>query len=183
MNFDERFSRFLFERTKDSYVLTKFAIFCGSFLIWIMLGMVIGSVGEMMRNELLEVRQYLWALLFILSILFPWSITFVLSRWVKRPRPFESEHYKPIIKLFVYTNSFPSAHSTIAFALAGAFIYPYDPVMLSIMLVCAVLVGLGRMMVGVHYVSDVVVGALIGFFGGLAFRFGIMLLILSLFGN
>ncbi|MEK7615500.1 MAG: phosphatase PAP2 family protein [Patescibacteria group bacterium] len=166
MSIDERFSRFLFERTKDSYVLTKFAIFCGSFLIWLMFGLAIG-------------RMFADSLFLIPLVFFPWLVTFVLSRWIKRPRPFESEHYKPIIKLFVYTNSFPSAHSTLAFALAGAFIH--DPIVLLIMTVCAVLVGLGRMMVGVHYLTDVLVGALIGFVGGFAFRVLLTIILLYLY--
>jgi len=148
MNIDESFSRALFTYSKNSIFLTKLAIFCGSFLIWLMLGFSLGRV--------------FWNILFLVPIiLLPWGVTFFISSLVKRPRPFESEHYKPIIKLFVYTNSFPSAHATIAFALVAAFLR--DGEVWPFMLIAAFLVGLGRLMVGVHYLSDVLVGACIGF--------------------
>lgn len=100
--------------------------------------------------------------LFLVPILLlPWGVSLLLSEWMKRPRPFHPEHYKPLIHLFVETPSFPSSHATVAFALVAAF--TSDIIIWPLMLVGAVLVAFGRVAVGVHYVSDVVVGALIGF--------------------
>lgn len=163
LNIDERLSRAIFDFTKKSVLLTKFAIFCGSFLIWLMMGFAIG-------------RGFSDLPFLSMMVLIPWVITGIISFLVKRPRPFEAEHYKPIIKLFVYTNSFPSAHSTLAFALPVAFTFKtlFDPLTFTILFACAILVAIGRVAVGVHRLSDVIVGALIG---GLTGFF-----ILSLFG-
>jgi undecaprenyl-diphosphatase len=94
-------------------------------------------------------------------IFLPWGISILLSEWIRRPRPFHSEHYKPLIELAIDTPSFPSQHTTIAFALVAIFLN--QPLVWPFMLLAGVLVGLGRLAVGVHYLSDIVVGAIIGF--------------------
>ncbi|MCG3208047.1 MAG: hypothetical protein FOGNACKC_01648 [Anaerolineae bacterium] len=61
--------------------------------------------------------------------------------------------------------SFPSGHAarTIAFALAAIFFYPLVG---AILVVVALAIALARIAVGVHYVSDVLAGLLVG--GGVA---------------
>jgi|SRR3989344_1016641 len=77
-----------------------------------------------------------------------------------RPRPFlvyDIEH------LFIEnSSSFPSGHSLFFFALAGA-IYHFNKKWGSFFLFLAFLIGIARIMAGVHYPSDVLVGAFIGF--------------------
>ncbi len=94
--------------------------------------------------------------------IFSAAVTQGLKRLVKRPRPFVT--YPFIIKRENETNySFPSGHTSSAF---------YDAVSLSILfpkwyviassLLWASSVGYARMYQGVHYPSDVVVGAMVG---------------------
>jgi undecaprenyl-diphosphatase len=57
--------------------------------------------------------------------------------------------------------SFPSGHTITAFAVAvslGAFY----PVLLGILLVCAFAIATSRILLGMHFLSDVAVGALVG---------------------
>lgn len=60
-----------------------------------------------------------------------------------------------------YDYSFPSGHTTAAFSIAvSAFIF-YQPVGILLLFV-AFMVGISRMYIGVHYPSDVFIGALLG---------------------
>ncbi|MBM5789915.1 phosphatase PAP2 family protein [Candidatus Parcubacteria bacterium] len=162
MTTDECFSQKLFDLARTSPRTRDVAIFCASQLVWLMVGFAIGPSFPLS--------------LMLAPILFlPWGVSLVLSQWVKRPRPFHQEHYKPLIHLFVETSSFPSSHATVAFALVAAFVG--DVRVWPFMLLGAILVALGRVAVGVHYASDVVVGALIGF--GLGY---VMNIAFTLFG-
>lgn len=107
-----------------------------------------------------------------------WFITFLLQIIVRRKRPFECNLYEAHIPLLCKTPSFPSAHSSIAFALVsisvGCFSWWIDNIShisLSVALfgiglysLFAIWIALSRVAVGVHYVTDVVVGAILGFF-------------------
>lgn len=159
MHTNEEWSRILFDFARVSSRRRDIAVFCASALIWLMAGFGIG-------------RTYPHMLSLMSIILLPWGASLFLSDWIKRPRPFHPEHYKPLIHLLIETPSFPSSHATIAFALVVAFIH--DVTVWPFMLVGAVLVAIGRMAVGVHYLSDVVVGALIGFGLGYAIRVIVM---------
>ena len=57
--------------------------------------------------------------------------------------------------------SFPSGHTITAFAMAAALITFY-PVLWLPMIVCAISVAASRVVLGMHFLSDVVVGAAIG---------------------
>jgi undecaprenyl-diphosphatase len=78
-----------------------------------------------------------------------------------RPRPFESHHVS-----YVYGRShdpsFPSDHASAAFAIAFAVLL-VDRVVGSLFLATAVLIGLGRVVIGAHYPADVLAGVLVGF--------------------
>ena len=66
-------------------------------------------------------------------------------------------------------NSFPSGHTNAAFAFALALCMAAPKRWMKITAVCmAVVMGLSRLYVGVHFPSDVLVGALIGSLCGLA---------------
>ncbi len=57
--------------------------------------------------------------------------------------------------------SFPSGHTITAFAVAVA-LGAFYPVMLGGLLFCAVCVAVSRVLLGMHFLSDVIVGALLG---------------------
>jgi undecaprenyl-diphosphatase len=115
-------------------------------------------------NKKLRTRVYL-ALGSVIVVRF--AITEVLKRLINEPRPYE---VLPVHKLIVDNEhglSFPSGHATIYFGLAFAFwgteyFWPF--------FVAAVIGSLGRVLVGVHYPSDVLAGAVIGALGTLVLR-------------
>lgn len=102
------------------------------------------------------------ALMILLSVAFSAIVANVLKYSIDLPRPYEI--YPFIKKLSVGGSpSFPSGHTTDAFAFAMAVSLLYRKWLLILpCLVWAVLVGYTRMILGVHFPSDVLAGAFIG---------------------
>ncbi|MDF1617769.1 phosphatase PAP2 family protein [Petrocella sp. FN5] len=83
----------------------------------------------------------------------------VIRRFINRKRPFEIMGFKPLIE-HEKGCSFPSKHGTSAFAIAIAMMWVH-PLLGCLGILMAVLTGISRVMVGVHYPSDIVGGLLI----------------------
>jgi membrane-associated phospholipid phosphatase len=156
---DQRLSRKIFEATKKSWVLRHLAVFCADDLIWLLVGIGLFSGISSLNNLSISL------VMFFGTLGIPWLVTAGISRIVKRPRPYDSQEYKPIIRPFIGTYTFPSSHATFAFALA-AFAATTDFSNLFIwFLIGAIFIAFGRVAVGVHYISDIIVGAVIGSIG------------------
>ncbi|WP_051663438.1 phosphatase PAP2 family protein [Alicyclobacillus macrosporangiidus] len=86
-----------------------------------------------------------------------------ISRWVDRPRPFETAGFAPLVG-HAGGQAFPSNHATGAFALAVSFVHvpAYGPVLLAL----AVLLCVSRVYCGLHHLTDVLGGALHGALAG-----------------
>ncbi len=96
-------------------------------------------------------------------------VNFTIKPLVSRPRPWL------VIENFVNLvpehdpNSFPSGHTNAAFAFALSVCMSAPKKWMKIFAVCAaVVMGLSRLYVGVHFPSDVLAGAVIGAMCGLA---------------
>ena len=81
-------------------------------------------------------------------------------------RPYEVYNYTPAVPKNTKGKSFPSRHTACAFIIAMAFLY-IDVKIGIIMLVLATLVGITRILSGVHFIRDVVSGALISIITGI----------------
>jgi undecaprenyl-diphosphatase len=99
-----------------------------------------------------------------------WGVAFALQQLFRRKRPFV-DGSPALIQMWLETPSFPSVHSSIAFAVAGAFLWASVPAAWLLLVLAAVLAW-SRVRVRVHYASDVMAGAVIG----LAVSYGIHLL-------
>jgi len=94
-------------------------------------------------------------------------ITEIIKRLYSSPRPYIIlEGVKKIIAGNTDYQSFPSGHTTIFFALATA-IYFFNKKLGIVSFVVAILVGLSRIFVGVHWPIDILGGAVIGIVSGI----------------
>lgn len=85
----------------------------------------------------------------------------LIKHLIDRPRPYiKFDNIE--LKVIPFENySFPSGHTTASFSLA-MFFSLYLPQFILLFFVLAGLIGLSRIYLGVHYPSDVIIGALIG---------------------
>jgi undecaprenyl-diphosphatase len=89
----------------------------------------------------------------------------VLYKWLKqktlRPRPYEVHQDIWLTGIPLDRFSFPSGHTLHAVAFTTVALV-YYPALTSLLVPFAVMVGLSRVILGLHYPSDVLAGALIG---------------------
>lgn len=123
-------------------------------LIWILLGLAL-LIGKKTRPV-----GYAALLSLCLGALFN---NILLKNMVARPRPYD---VSPLIHPLVARPkdfSFPSGHTCASFASAFVY-YRMCPKRYGVpLMVLACGIGLSRLYVGVHYLSDVVAGGLVGF--------------------
>ena len=96
-----------------------------------------------------------------LSFILALAINMLIGLFVHRVRPNDAGLTHALISISPDW-SFPSDHSATSMAIAAALWFQDRKKLASVFLIAAVAVGLSRIFVGVHYVSDVVSGAMVG---------------------
>ncbi len=106
------------------------------------------------------------ALLYLSLLVASWSLAMALKPIFAVPRPED-------IRFVTCTTgySMPSGHTLMSFA-SAVFLHPRAGKLKVLVWVFAVLVSLSRVFIGVHYPSDVLVGALLGCLLGLLWLYG-----------
>ena len=97
----------------------------------------------------------------------------IIKEFVARPRPWLSVEGLEYVMYEASKHSFPSGHTCASFAAAAAWRSQAPKKWIGIAgTVLAVLMGMSRMYIGVHYLTDVLAGAAVGTFcGWMAVRF------------
>ena len=85
---------------------------------------------------------------------------------INAKRPYEVYGYEPSVSKKTRGKSFPSRHTACAFIIAMAFLYVQTKLGI-IMLIIAAIIGMTRVLAGVHFIRDVIGGAVIGTLIGL----------------
>lgn len=98
-----------------------------------------------------------------ISVIVAYALAEGLNLLFPVPRPFVAEEFTPLIgvPLSEYYASFPSGHATFLATLGGAIFFTEKLPGVSI-LILGILVGIGRVLAGVHYPIDILGGFLIG---------------------
>ena len=94
------------------------------------------------------------------TVLVAWGISAILKIIVHAPRPFVGRGIPNAFMVQDYT-SFPSGHATLFFAIATA-VFLYNRKTGSLLYLFATVIAVFRVIAGIHYPIDVVVGAGIG---------------------
>ncbi len=158
---DLRLFRWLNGPAGLSPAFDTFVIFGATWLIFLMAALEIGYVAVAWKTARFEERfenlvQAVWA------ALIGYATQGVLGFLWFRPRPFVAlSHVVKLVERAPFEKSFPSAHATVAFALAFA-MFARDRKWGSALLAMAVAVALCRVAAGVHYPSDALGGAFVG---------------------
>ncbi len=121
------------------------------------LGMV--AVALVTENKKLELKSYEVAVSLALTVVTTGGLKVI----IKRPRPYET--YPNLIHPdeYDYGNSFPSAHTSMAFSTATSVFLNYKKWYVAVPLYTwAAVVGYSRMYLGQHYPTDVLAGAVVG---------------------
>ena len=112
-----------------------------------------GAVGTLLRAVLVPGVSF--------------SLVTVLRKAINAPRPYEVFDASPIIPKDTRGNSFPSRHAFSIFVIAMTFCACCPLAWVGpVMLVAGVLLAVIRVVSGVHFPRDVVVGALLGMLAG-----------------
>lgn len=118
---------------------------------------------------MLRGNSLLWPLLAVPAVVF--VLGTALRRAINRPRPYETLGFTPLFPKDTKGQSLPSRHCFSAACIAVAAI-PVSPAAAAVLAGLAVVIALTRVLCGVHYISDVLVGLV---FGAAASRLGLIL--------
>lgn len=104
-----------------------------------------------------------WRVLLIPAISF--VLVSLIRYYINAPRPYEVSNSVPIIKKDTKGKSFPSRHVFSVFVIASTLYYISNPLGLFLM-VAGIGLAIIRVVGGVHFPRDVIVGAIIGILAG-----------------
>ena len=140
------------------------AVFCASVLIWLLFAWYVWSLMWRKRGGGHEMFAV------ILGGAMAYLFNAAVSLWWFRPRPFAAlSNVHQLIYHSTASKSFPSDHATLAFFLA-TLLAIHRPQWRWRAYSVAAFIALGRVVVGVHYPSDILAGAIVGTVFGLLTR-------------
>ena len=128
-------------------------------------GLVFVAYPALMLYVLICRRECFWRALIV-----PGSMFFFVSglrKVIDRPRPYETLAIKPLLVKDKKGESMPSCHIFSVFVIAMTFMYVFGAGAAVPFFIIGVVMALLRVIGGVHYPSDVLVGAAIGLLSGI----------------
>jgi len=138
--------------------------FIASFLIWLMVFIFITFYGikKKVKKDII-VRV-------ILSTSIAWILSEVLKKLIPSIRPFNLNGYPPLTITIPTDSSFPSSHTSAAFAFAISLFFYKTEVGFAFLL-GAITVAVGRILANVHFIKDILGGIVLGGMSALLVNF------------
>ncbi len=165
MNLDYTLFRLINGLSGKVAIFDWLAIFLADYLGYVL---ILGAIILFFLEKKWQQRFYFFSLGALSVILSRGIITEAIRFFYYRPRPSVALGIHPLINSDV-TGSFPSGHATAYFALAMVVYYLFEKNKESIsrkwqlwFIGLTVLMGIARIIVGAHWPSDILVGAIIG---------------------
>lgn len=159
-NLDLYLSQYLFQLGRDLPQSLVVGLAVG--LIWILFAFVFYRARRLATRRAQALFLFRAGLAAVIGL----GINALITYFYWRPRPFAVLEFAALISKSPLDKSFPSDHAVVAWALA-MMLFLYDKKSGYWGAGAAALIGLGRVLAGVHYVGDVLVGAGIGVLVGL----------------
>ena len=159
MNLEIKIFEFLRGLTNQSPVLDWFVVFIGQYFPYLLF---LGALWFVLSVPEWKARVFRFAFLSLTAILSRGLITEAIRFFHDRPRPFALMEFTPLID-HAATAAFPSGHAAFYFALAFA-MFMFSKKWGAWFFVGALLVGVARVIAGVHWPLDILGGAVVGIF-------------------
>lgn len=142
------------------------------------LGLVVYLVAEVLVYILAVILYLLWrhpepaskhhgnkkaVLLALMSVIVALAVKSLIAFLVLRERPVVSHPELMVMQFRVDPSSFPSGHTLVAFAGAFSLLFSKARPWGTVFLISAAAIGVSRVAAGVHYPTDIIAGALLGY--------------------
>jgi len=152
-NIDLYFSRFFFNAgvIAPSWII----IFFGTYFIWF-LGAALFFI--LSKNRKTFLKDLFWLFIYVAV---SYSINIVIGILFYRHRPYETLGVDALISTKLLDKSFPSSHAVVAFTIA-AFFYFKNKKTAMLFFLAAFLISISRVMASIHYLGDIIGGAILG---------------------
>lgn len=129
--------------------MTPFMIFAAKYLVYLLI--VAAAVVVFLQKKEVQKRMIVFA---VISL----PISYLLAKFAGKlfydPRPFVTQHVAPLIP-DAPTNGFPSDHALLSFAVAWI-VFLHNKKLGTVFLLVALIVGIGRVYVRVHFPIDII---------------------------
>jgi undecaprenyl-diphosphatase len=160
MNIDSAIFNFLNGFAGKNIFLDKAAVFFAEYFQYVLALVFLAFVFKNFRKYL-PMTISAGVSVFLSRIV----ITEILRHFFFRLRPFVDNQAILLINQSPREASFPSGHATLFFALSMA-VYYYNKKFGIVLFVSSIFISLSRVFAGVHWPSDILVGAVIGILSG-----------------
>jgi undecaprenyl-diphosphatase len=142
-----------------SPALDMIFFFLAEYLIYLM---PLGYIAAFARSKSSTKEWLVLAICVASGIVAVLLLNQLIGFYFFRNRPFIGHQIFYYASPGLLAKSFPSDHTTVAFLMASALLYSKHRLWGWLLMVTAFLVGIARIVIGVHYPADILAGALLG---------------------
>jgi len=160
MNLDSYIFHYINQFAGISPYLDKVAIFFAEYLQYLVVFCLLLFLVKKFRRNL---GMVIFA--FTAAIFSRFIITEIIRYFFPRIRPFVENSVNLLIGYNATESSFPSGHAAFFFALS-TIVYFYNKKAGTFFFIASFFISISRIIVGIHWPSDILAGALVGIFSG-----------------
>lgn len=162
MTLDFTIFKFINNFAEQSVILDKIGVFFAEYLPYLLIGFLLVFIFYSKTNK--KENQIMVFVAIISAFISRFIVKSAILLFYNRPRPFvalSDTHNLLQMNLSENFQSFPSGHAMFFFAIATG-VYFYNKKLGIVLFICATLISLARIFVGVHWPSDIIGGAILG---------------------